>query len=268
MNVAPPFQFAPARLVRDRGGHAHGRRRETGIRSKSQDVNGLCGRSCSAQRGSVPDYAYRYYDPVTGRWPSRDPIGERGGINLYGFVGNDGLNWIDVLGLSDDDLKCKADPDCGETISCLPEYYEGTDAGKPSDPTITYTKGTWRIVWGTLVRTTAGPAVVGGGPALIHDLFAVNRWTETRVDTKYVEQTRVDKIRYRKWCTVYKKDYSIKCDGWSRRVEEKTVTTKHKIGTVTRWRDVITTHAPGTGWAGPIISTDYEYWGNDFEEWR
>ena len=31
-------------------------------------------------------------------WPSRDPIGERGGINLYGFVGNDGNNWIDYLG--------------------------------------------------------------------------------------------------------------------------------------------------------------------------
>lgn len=35
------------------------------------------------------DYGYRYYDPVTGRWPSRDPIGEQGGVNLYGFVGND-----------------------------------------------------------------------------------------------------------------------------------------------------------------------------------
>jgi RHS repeat-associated protein len=44
-------------------------------------------------------YGYRYYDPVTGRWPSRDPIGERGGINLYGFVGNDGLNHFDYLGL-------------------------------------------------------------------------------------------------------------------------------------------------------------------------
>jgi hypothetical protein len=36
---------------------------------------------------------------VTGRWPSRDPIEEQGGINLYGFVGNDGLNRIDVLGM-------------------------------------------------------------------------------------------------------------------------------------------------------------------------
>jgi RHS repeat-associated protein len=44
-------------------------------------------------------YAYRYYDPQTGRWPSRDPIEEEGGINLYGFVENDGINWYDVSGL-------------------------------------------------------------------------------------------------------------------------------------------------------------------------
>lgn len=44
-------------------------------------------------------YGYRYYDPITGRWPSRDPIGERGGVNLYGFVGNNVLNRWDYLGL-------------------------------------------------------------------------------------------------------------------------------------------------------------------------
>ena len=47
------------------------------------------------------DYGYRYYDPATGRWPSRDPIEEEGGINLYGFVGNNGIGRIDRLGLSD-----------------------------------------------------------------------------------------------------------------------------------------------------------------------
>jgi hypothetical protein len=31
-------------------------------------------------------------------WPSRDPIGERGGFNLYGFVYNSPLGWIDYLG--------------------------------------------------------------------------------------------------------------------------------------------------------------------------
>ena len=44
-------------------------------------------------------YGYRYYDLVTGRWPSRDPIEERGGINLYAFVENNGVNWWDLLGL-------------------------------------------------------------------------------------------------------------------------------------------------------------------------
>ena len=43
-------------------------------------------------------YGYRYYDPVEGRWLSRDPIGERGGLNLYGFVGNNGVNRVDYLG--------------------------------------------------------------------------------------------------------------------------------------------------------------------------
>lgn len=43
-------------------------------------------------------YGYRYYDPETGRWLNRDPIEEQGGVNLYGFVGNDGVNWLDYLG--------------------------------------------------------------------------------------------------------------------------------------------------------------------------
>ena len=49
----------------------------------------------------VTDYGYRYYDPFTGRWPSRDPIAERGGLNLYVFIGNDGLNSLDYMGMID-----------------------------------------------------------------------------------------------------------------------------------------------------------------------
>jgi len=46
----------------------------------------------------VAYYGYRYYDPVTGRWPSRDPIDERGGVNLYAYVGNNSIFRIDFLG--------------------------------------------------------------------------------------------------------------------------------------------------------------------------
>jgi RHS repeat-associated protein len=45
-------------------------------------------------------YGYRWYDPLTGRWPSRDPIGERGGVNLYGFLANSPITIMDVIGAS------------------------------------------------------------------------------------------------------------------------------------------------------------------------
>ena len=41
---------------------------------------------------------HRYYDPITGRWLSRDPIAEEGGMNLYSFVRNDSLNFVDPFG--------------------------------------------------------------------------------------------------------------------------------------------------------------------------
>jgi RHS repeat-associated protein len=42
---------------------------------------------------------YRAYDPELGRWLSEDPIQENGGINLYGYVGNEPIGGIDPLGL-------------------------------------------------------------------------------------------------------------------------------------------------------------------------
>jgi integrase/recombinase XerD len=45
-------------------------------------------------------YGYRYLDAVTGRWPSRDPIGETGGVNQYGFVRNNGFRYWDLLGMA------------------------------------------------------------------------------------------------------------------------------------------------------------------------
>jgi hypothetical protein len=43
--------------------------------------------------------ARAYYDPTIGRWISRDPIGERGEMNLYGFVHNNPQRFVDPLGL-------------------------------------------------------------------------------------------------------------------------------------------------------------------------
>jgi RHS repeat-associated protein len=41
----------------------------------------------------------RFYGPFLGRFMSRDPIGEEGGTNLYGYVDNDPVNLVDPLGL-------------------------------------------------------------------------------------------------------------------------------------------------------------------------
>jgi uncharacterized protein RhaS with RHS repeats len=49
--------------------------------------------------------ASAHYDPAMGRWLNRDPIAENGGVNLYGFVGNDGVGKVDILGLEDYDWK-------------------------------------------------------------------------------------------------------------------------------------------------------------------
>jgi len=44
-------------------------------------------------------YGYRFYAPVIERWLNRDPLGEAGGVNLYGFVLNDPVNAVDPWGL-------------------------------------------------------------------------------------------------------------------------------------------------------------------------
>ena len=44
-------------------------------------------------------YGHRYYEPDLGRFINRDPIEEDGGLNLYGFVGNDPVNFYDYLGM-------------------------------------------------------------------------------------------------------------------------------------------------------------------------
>jgi RHS repeat-associated protein len=43
--------------------------------------------------------SFRYYDPKNGRFLSRDPIGYEGGLNLYGYVDNNPVMYVDPWGL-------------------------------------------------------------------------------------------------------------------------------------------------------------------------
>jgi len=43
---------------------------------------------------------FRYYNPQTGRYITPDPIGLEGGINLFAYVANNPVNWVDPEGLN------------------------------------------------------------------------------------------------------------------------------------------------------------------------
>lgn len=61
---------------------------------------GFAGGLYDADTGLIR-FGYRDYDPDSGRWTARDPIGFAGGDwNLYGYVLNDPINWIDRTGLA------------------------------------------------------------------------------------------------------------------------------------------------------------------------
>jgi RHS repeat-associated protein len=52
------------------------------------------------EKSGLVYYLYRYYEPNLQRWLNRDPIGERGGINLYQFVYNSPLSELDIYGFA------------------------------------------------------------------------------------------------------------------------------------------------------------------------
>ena len=54
------------------------------------------------------NYKMRYYSPTIGRFLQPDPLGyEAGDLNMYTYVGNDGLNLTDPLGLNPDGTSYK-----------------------------------------------------------------------------------------------------------------------------------------------------------------
>jgi RHS repeat-associated protein len=43
-------------------------------------------------------FGHRFYSPALGRWMTRDPMEEAVGLNLFGFVHNNPINYIDPTG--------------------------------------------------------------------------------------------------------------------------------------------------------------------------
>jgi RHS repeat-associated protein len=64
-------------------------------------------RSLGAEMG-LSNYRNRFYDPATGRFTQEDPMGFNGGINLYGYAGNNPASFTDPFALcppEDDNLE-------------------------------------------------------------------------------------------------------------------------------------------------------------------
>jgi hypothetical protein len=121
-------------------------------------------------------------------WPSRDPIEERGGANLYGFVGNNSINDYDILGknpglaaallglatfaVGDQMDDCLNEPSQNGCQSCLTRWYAlglGTIGGGVAAG-VAGCVGT-----GPLAPWCAAATVAGG-------VWAVEKWKENLDD--------------------------------------------------------------------------------------
>jgi len=80
--------------------------------------------------GVIEYYADRDYDAASGRWSARDPIGEEGGLNLYGMVGNAPTGRVDLLGKECEGWQLPfADFPANKPGDCDAEYADCSDRG-------------------------------------------------------------------------------------------------------------------------------------------
>jgi RHS repeat-associated protein len=80
-------------------------------------------------------YGFRFYAPNLQRWMNEDPIGLAGGLNLYGFVGNDPINSFDPYGLCMDENFRRLNEALDKLRRGLGEVAQGLDeVGHVVDP--------------------------------------------------------------------------------------------------------------------------------------
>jgi RHS repeat-associated protein len=85
----------------------------------------------------------RWYNPETGRWLSKDPIGISGGLNMYVFCGNNPVNFVDPFGRQEEETfgymdginpLAQEDVEFGYMGGVLPQSNGDTNINIVSDP--------------------------------------------------------------------------------------------------------------------------------------
>lgn len=92
-------------LTLDSGGTVESWHRYDGFGNARRDYGSFTPRYTFSTKEHLPEpnlylYAYRVYDPVSGRWTQRDPLDYYDSVNLYAFCGNGPVGAVDIFGLA------------------------------------------------------------------------------------------------------------------------------------------------------------------------
>ncbi|HEV2805455.1 MAG TPA: RHS repeat-associated core domain-containing protein [Chthoniobacterales bacterium] len=113
----------------------------------------------------------RAYDPDLGRWLSRDPIAERGGLNLYGYVQNNPPNRVDLIGLAPGDWWDVRTPAyLADQASRYAEGYRGKNGNDSDHHSIAVRD------FGDRAANTYGSRAIGAAAAFLGSVFG--NWAE------------------------------------------------------------------------------------------
>jgi RHS repeat-associated protein len=137
---------------------------------------------------------HRYYDPKTGRYITADPIGMEGGINLFAYVENNPMNFIDPLGLR------------MGAIAVRPEY----------DPGWNEFGGTGGGAAGAAVGGAIGSQLIGNNE---DDCDEKGKWKCEGYGQYEIIGANRHVIRGDKWIVAYGKTESDAALAWKKKVQ-------------------------------------------------